>query len=364
MKVSICFIIPLLTAGGAEKVFTTLCKYLDKSRYNITLIVLNKKGSLSDFSAPNMNIIDLKVSRVLFSGLKLRKTLIKLNPDIVLSTLDHLNIYIGLIRFMLPKSPHYIARGTRIASNSDLPILMKTLFIFLYKLVYPSFDFIICQSKEMEQDLINMLPINPQKLVVIPNPVDTESINILTNKTTSPFHSASTIQILAVGRLELIKGHDLLLQALSLIELESYHLTIIGEGSQKKTLTQLCNKLKIEDKVTFLPFTSNPYIWMAHADCTILSSRSEGLSNVMLESLASGTPVIAFDNLGGVKDTITQGKNGFQVPEGNIEQLAYYLRKLKTHKFNLGDIKLSVFKFSKENVLAVFDSFFRQVLWE
>ena len=80
------------------------------------------------------------------------------------------------------------------------------------------------------------------------------------------------------------------------------HTTIIGEGIEKYHLEKLIQQYKINDKISFLGHLDNPYAYVAGADYFVLPSRWEGLPNVVLESLALGTPVITTKEISGLED--------------------------------------------------------------
>ena len=104
-------------------------------------------------------------------------------------------------------------------------------------------------------------------------------------------------------------------------------------------MADLANSFDVKDKVTFAGFQSNPYIYMMHADLFILSSRYEGLPNVVLEANTCGTPVVAFNCPGGTGEIIENGVNGFLCECGNIGDLAEKINKASLQKFDKNIIK-------------------------
>ena len=98
-------------------------------------------------------------------------------------------------------------------------------------------------------------------------------------------------------------------------------------GEEKEKLLNLSKELNIEDRVHFLGFQKNPYKYMAQADLLILSSRYEGLPNVVLEANTCGLPVVAYNCPGGTREIIKDGLNGFLVECGNIDELAYKIEE-------------------------------------
>ncbi|HIC87372.1 MAG TPA: glycosyltransferase, partial [Aquificae bacterium] len=136
----------------------------------------------------------------------------------------------------------------------------------------------------------------------------------------------------------------LLLKAFSKLD-NNYRLYILGEGEEKDNLIKLADKLNIKDRVYFLGFQKNPYKYLAQADLMVLSSKVEGLPNVVLEANALGIPVVAFDCPGGTREIIKNGLNGFLVKCGDVDKLAFYIEKAVNYNWD----KSKIIKYIKEN---------------
>jgi glycosyltransferase involved in cell wall biosynthesis len=354
----IIFIVPSMEGGGSERVISILVKHLSREKFDIILVLLKKKGEYLDSLPSDIPIIDLNVNAARFAIFKIRNIIRKLNPDIVFSTLGHLNILISiLIPFLAPKIK-FIARESSIVSLRKNQKYLTALFDFLYKTFYNNFDWIICQSDYMMNDLYNHYKIEKEKMIVINNPVDIENINTLSKESANLLFEKEKINLLAVGRLENVKGYDLLLQTLS--ELNSnYHLTIIGEGSEENVLKTLARTLNVENQINFLGFQKNPYKYMRQADLCILSSRYEGLPNVVLEANVCGTPVVAFECPGGTAEIIENGINGFLVECGNIKELKSKIKYTSLYKFDKDIIMNMInYKYNVDLIIKKYECIF------
>jgi len=216
----------------------------------------------------------------------------------------------------------------------------------------------------MQEDLVGNFGCHINKLAVINNPVDVETINGQAQKGERVFTNG-VFNILAAGKLKYQKGFDLLIQSMSHIRRNNWHLTILGEGVEEKKLKQRAKKLNLSSKVTFAGFVDNPYKYMAQADLFVLSSRFEGFPNVVLEAMACGKPVVAFDCPGGISEIIKDGINGWKVEPGNITAFASTVERALSARWDEDLIKKGVeTKCGVEKIVAEYEKIFSDVLNE
>jgi glycosyltransferase involved in cell wall biosynthesis len=260
----------------------------------------------------DIQLIDLAAPRVRYAFLKIIRLFWKIQPRVVFSTLGHLNLLLAILKPLLPNRIRYMCRETTILSEGLKSHPYPGFWILAHKMFYGRFEAIICQSIYMRDDLVINFSISPDKTKVINNPVDIERVLHLaaepiatelfmnnSNKTNQPI-----INIVSAGRLVEVKGFDLLIKAIALSSNSAIHLTLLGEGPLKFELQALARSLGIEHRIYFAGYQKNPFAFIAQADAYVLSSRVEGFPNVVLESLACGTPVIATPALGGTREIL------------------------------------------------------------
>ena len=129
--------------------------------------------------------------------------------------------------------------------------------------------------------------------------------------------------ILSVGRLDKLKNHPLLLRAFAQLRSKvECRLILLGEGVLLETLMAEARDLGIADDVDFAGFSRNPMAFMRRADVFVLSSDFEGLSNVLIEAMAVGCPVVSTDAPHGPREVLQDGRLGRLVPVGDADGLA------------------------------------------
>ena len=150
----------------------------------------------------------------------------------------------------------------------------------------------------------------------------------------------SNNRILFVGRLLPVKGVDILLKALAMLD-EDWTLDIVGDGPEMNTLEKLSQELHLNDRVTFHGAVQRDEItkFYSSADILVLPSQTtptgeqEGLGVVLLEAMMSKVAVIG-TNCGGIPEVIDNEKNGLLVEQGEVESLSSAISRL------IGDSKL------------------------
>lgn len=160
---------------------------------------------------------------------------------------------------------------------------------------YPLADEIIVQTEEMRQGLLAIPGVEPSKVKVMENPLDEEDI-LEKAKEPNPFKDNGRFHFLWVGRKDPIKDLPTLQKAFEIVnqEIPKTDLTLISDDP-------------------------NPYKWMKHADCLVISSKTEASPNVLREALFLGTKVISTDCSPTVRELLEKDR---VVPVGNYEKMA------------------------------------------
>ncbi len=309
----ILLLIPHLGGGGAEQVTLLLAQNLSAEKYDLDLGLVAQKSADAWPVPASVTVHALGARRVRSGALALLRLIWRLRPDLILSSMAHLNFLVLLLRPFFPSGTHILIRQNSTVSSSlasgELPVWTP----LMYRLLYGRADRVICQSSAMAKDIRKEIGISPRKLAVLPNPVDLEGLRALA--ASAPIRwTGPGPHLLAVGRLSAQKGFDLLLQALALVKLRypSADMTIAGTGPEEDALKARCRALGIDTAVRFPGHVESPATYFAGASIFVVSSRQEGLPNALLEAAAAGLPVAALPASVGMVDLIG-GRPGVQV---------------------------------------------------
>jgi glycosyltransferase involved in cell wall biosynthesis len=135
-------------------------------------------------------------------------------------------------------------------------------------------------------------------------------------------------RLLAVGRLHPHKGFDLLVRAFEMVAhyFPDWDLVILGDGDGREELQNQINEAGLASRISLPGRVGNIGDWYTQSDLYVLSSRVEGLSNTLIEAMASGLAPVAFDCETGPREIVRNGIDGVLVnPSEDVEALAAHL---------------------------------------
>lgn len=310
-RLRILFALPFLSRiGGSERVMVTLLQRLDRRRFEPVLAVLDgQRNELANELPDDVQVIDLEAKRARWAARPLIATLQRLRPAVLLSNLGHLNLMIAMLRPILPRHVALVGRETSLVTSLHEQYRTARLRNAAYRKFYPNLDLVICQSTGMRDDLEKNLGFPAARLRLVPNPVDIERVQAraaliepAADILSRPSGECRPFRLVAVGRLTEAKGFDLLIDAAASLPRDLLEVFILGEGPDRDELAARIVRRGVQDRVHLLGFQANPHAFIARSDALVLSSRFEGLPNVVLEAIALGRPVIATPCPGGLSD--------------------------------------------------------------
>jgi glycosyltransferase involved in cell wall biosynthesis len=306
MRKRVLFLLPNLGGGGAERVIVTLLRHLDRSRFEPHLALVEAAGPYLEEVPADVPLHDLKAKRVRRAFRAMIRLSWKLRPHAILSTLYEMNMAAVLSRPFFPAGVRLLIReGAAPVAQYIHGRKHPWVRGWLYRYVYPRADRIICVGDFVVDALADNFHIPRNKLVRIYNPVDIELGRKLANATATPFEGNGPHLVVA-GRLSKEKGIDVLLDAMPQVRaaVPSAQLTILGEGRLEQDLLAQRDRLSLKEAVRLMGFQRNPYPYFKHADLLVLPSRFDAMPGVVIEALAVGTPVVASDCPGAVREIL------------------------------------------------------------
>ncbi len=309
------FLSPFRSGAEAmvEEVFPRL-----SGRFDITIITCRLKRSLPKRGGLGSGK-EVKVVRVGF-GFSFDKYLFPvlapvrvlfLKPDLIHAVLEsYAGAALVLCRFLLPRTKRVLT-------------LQSTNTSFLLDPIHRSASVITAISRTLQE---RAKKYGWEDVILIPNGIDFKSI-----REAGKNHSKIPGRVLFVGRLEQMKGVDVLLSAFARIyrEFPDSRLRIVGEGSLLGQLQAKSRSLNMTDRVVFTGRIAGKELFKEYAQAEIFCglSRSEALGNVFLEAQAAGCAVVA-TRTGGIMDIVENGKNGLLALPDDVAGAAGALSKL------------------------------------
>ncbi|MGF1568335.1 MAG: glycosyltransferase [Nodosilinea sp.] len=355
-----------LSGGGAEKVMLSLAHGFTDAGMTVDLVLVKAEGPyLSQISA-QINTINLNKSRLILSLFPLANYLKKVNPSVLISALEDTNLVSLWAKKIAGTATQTIVTVhnnlTCEARNSEK--FKRKLIPYLVSFFYYWADNIVGVSSGVAKDLMKLgLPEN--KICYIYNPiVNSDLRKKLQEPLEHPWLSLNEPPvILSVGRLTKQKDFTTLIQAFSLVRKQkTTRLIILGEGEEKPLLESLVEELGLTKDVAFLGFVSNPYVFMAKASVLVLSSAWEGFGNVLVESMASGTPVVSTNCDSGPAEILDDGKYGKLVSVGKAEDMANAILETLLNPLEANTLKKRANEFTLEKAVQSYQLLMQDVL--
>lgn len=338
-NIKIAYFIGTLKIGGAEKHLLSVVRLLDRERFSPRVYCLSEGGPLEeDFQQAGcpVTILRYKGLRPAEGEMRLKKAaaalrefcrtvaiLRRIKPDIVHCYLFHANI-IGALAARLAGCPVIITSRRSLGYFKD----GKPYYQWLENFVNRFTDVVTVNSKAVMEDVLKREALNPGKIRLIYNGINPtlyQSCSSTREETRRSLGlSPETPLITTVANLIPYKGHVDLLRAAALIRREApnIRLLLVGRDDGMGTeLRKLAAELGITEKIIFAgPRNDIPKV-LAATDIMVLPSHEEGFSNVILEGMAAGLPLIV-TNVGGNLEAVINGESGLVVPPRDPGELA------------------------------------------
>lgn len=335
---SVLFLIPNLAHGGAEKVLVNLVNNMDKNKFDVTLqtifdVGVNKKylhndvkyiGGYKKMFRGNTHVMKLFSTKFLYNNIIGKKY------DIVVSYLEGPSArIISGCPYKDSKSVSWIhieQQNKKVASGSFRS----------YKEAYncySKFNKTICVSETVKKDFTSIFNLtNP--IEVLYNTNESQKIVDLSKELVDDIQfNKDEFNLVSVAKIVPSKGYDRLMKIHKKLLDDGIrnHIYILGIGEEQANYENFLRENGLESSFTFLGFRDNPYKYVKNADLYVCSSRREGFSTAVTESLIVGTPVVS-TNCSGAYELLGENNEYGIVTENNEEALYEGIKRMLTEE--------------------------------
>lgn len=370
-KITILFVFAALPVGGAEQVLVTEVAGLDKTRYTPLVCVLSEKGPIGEMiekmGIPVIPLFRMKKNHFDYGIIRdLKRIMVREKVSIV-----HTHLYdggkYGRLAARLAKVPVVIhtIHNVYVKRRSKHHLINWSLSFFT--------DRIIAVSGAVKENVVRYDHIRPEKIQVLYNGIDLSQCDLALDRDgarSSLGIKPPEVVIGVIARLEEQKGHQVLLEALSLMPdlPANLKVLIVGDGKLRLSLEEETKKRGLSSRVVFLGTRKPIFPILKALDLFLLPSLWEGFSVALLEAMAMGVPVIA-TKVGGAEEVITSGQQGLLIPPGEAHSLAEAIGEAWLHRdrflrmAGMGKEKVRQ-NFSKERHLTLLQDLYLEVLTE
>lgn len=313
----ICFAIPDMNCGGAQRVVSEFANELAARGHEVSILQIFRTGD--PFYALDGRIRHLQPERaypknaygLLRTMRWLRCTARQMKPDALLAFHHRYNPFVmcsllgtGIRVYVSDRCAPY-SKPSPPAWNAKLA-----------RVLYPFAAGIIAQTRLSAEEKRRY----NRNVQIIPNPL---------KRLAFPQHPQKERLILNVGRMDTGKGQRELLQAFARLRAPGdWRLMLVGDGPERGRLEMLADELGIRERVCFTGARKDVDALLAGSSIFAFASLSEGYPNALLEAMAAGLCCISFDCVAGPADMIDHGRSGLLVPVGDIDAYARELQRL------------------------------------
>jgi glycosyltransferase involved in cell wall biosynthesis len=351
-QVTLC--INSLRGGGAERVCATLAGELAALGWDVEILVLNLRDAVVRSAVPpGIPVVDLGVQHARSSPLALARYLRRRRPGRFLVFNHQLAVLLAWLRALRVGRFEIVARNISTLSRKaefEPSFWHRRIVHGLTRAFYRHVDLVIAQSKGMKSDLVERYGFDRRRVRVINNP--------LAGRYSPPWQDSPVPwqereeEIVYVGRLEPIKGLELLIDACALCmrRRAGLALRLVGTGPQGPALERRVAAAGLAGRVTFQGYVADPAPFYRRAKLLALTSRYEGFPNVLVEAMSQGTPVVAVDCDSGPAEIVEEGRNGFLARDRDPRTFAQAIERALSTEWNVESVRRSVARFGRREI--------------
>ena len=328
MKKKIIFFCPSIEIGGVEKnLFKVVNFFSFKKKEDISIITFDKKNGKEKFNKNikfiSSNFLDIKnlphfvkvlfciISYFLEYGLQRNSTFVSFQS----------NLYFILLA--------KLTRNKIVARSNAAPnyYISNQFKLRIFQIIYYLADKIIVNSEDFKKIFFKKFKIMP---TMIYNPsIKKENLKF---KKINKIGGGKKINLLNIARLTDQKNQIIILKALSELDKLNYNLMIIGNGSKKNELEEYISSYNLRNKVKIITNITDPKTFLKRCDVFILSSKFEGLPNVLIEAQMMKKFIISSNCPTGPREILKNGNAGYLFKNNDYKDLKKNIKKFIINK--------------------------------
>lgn len=353
-----------MNIGGVEKSLLSLLPSIPKDKYDVTLMLLEKKGGFLEYIPDWVKVeesswfnevkqIIMKPPQQTVKDFLKRKQFQKIpsfiNAYFISKYFNNRHFYYHSVLKSIPNNPikydiaisyqgptdiidYYIAH--KVNANKKISwvhfdVSKHLINRKLYKKLYRSFEKVFVVSKPAKENLVEKVPSITKKTEVFLNIIQKELIKEMSKEPIEFDDGYKGLKVVTVGRLSKEKGQDMAIKVLSRLRSEGYEVRwyCIGEGSDRREYEGLIQKHGLKNDFVLLGAKPNPYPYILQSDIYVQTSRHEGYCLTLAEAKCLHKPIVTTSFIGAYEQIIN-GENGWIVNTDEIsvfEKIKYLI---------------------------------------
>ena len=348
----ILFITSGFNDGGAQKIIKQLVSIRDAD-LDLKYLCIGQRPVNQSI---NKKIIFTE-NKIRYSFKKSLNVVDEFQPDIIVSTITNIDIFVFILSFFSNIKFKHIIRNSVVMTSHYSQFMIYPIFKRIIRYYYSKVDRFICMSDDMINDLVKNYHIDREKISKIPNFIEINKVNLPYKK-----KKIEENTFICIGRIHKQKGYDILIESLKFSK-KNFSISIYGWGSESLLIKykKMIKYYKLEHCIRFMGRKKIDLSLLSNYDALILPSRYEGFPNVALEALSAGLPILSLPFKGGINEIIIAKKNGEIADSMSSQSLAKLILNFNRNDYKRSTILSSISKFEKNKILNLYTQLFKNV---
>jgi glycosyltransferase involved in cell wall biosynthesis len=317
MEMNVLMLTDKLTIGGAENYFIKLENKMTGAGFH--LYTAAGEGELTDRIVNKHNHMELSRKNHLLNLWRLTRYIYKREIDVIHANSLRMVLYASCLKKIAWKRKIKI-----IYTKHNITTLEKFPRLFSFCMNHGITG--IITVSEYEKRVLVHYGVKKEKITTVYNGVDLEKF---------PFTEKPQLEVFKVGilaRLSPEKNHSLFLEIAASMKAEKdVQFYIAGDGPEREAIQEKIQKLGLNERIILLGEVQEPHKFLQSMDVLLLTSEREVFPMVILEAMATGTPVITI-NRGGISEAITDGETGMMVDDHCLKAFYEKILSLKSNR--------------------------------